>query len=442
MLPAHTQVLRAEITPPAAPGRDTQVDGGPQIRPAHLPGDLPAFVGREPVLEEMSRFLGGNETGTVRIAAVSGMGGIGKTTLVVRCAHQLATKFPDGQMYVDMRGFDPAGEPVDPYAALGGLLGALGVDERRLPVALADRIGLYRSIIAGRRMMVVIDNVRDSEHARPLLPGTPGNVALVTSRNPLYGLIAREGARPSILGPLSSAEAQTMLERRLGVHRTTGDRPTLAHVIEACGGLPLALALFAARAAIHPKVPLSLLNRELNTSRRLDGFQAEIDRDIRAVFSWSYRMLGASAASLFRLLALHPGPCVGVVAAARVLGEQTGLVGGFLREITGAGLLTEQAPGRFWRHELVRAYSAELMQENDPPHQQLAARGRLLDHHLHGARPVCPAHVTPGARALPALGRMPAVVTLDGVGGAPTVETRRGSAQRRRSKVVTVSSGG
>jgi DNA-binding SARP family transcriptional activator/tetratricopeptide (TPR) repeat protein len=380
---AHTEALRNEPAP--APRAAAAVPAAPVIRPAQLPADLRTFAGRSTSLQRLEAFLSRSPSKAVAIAAISGMGGVGKTTLAVHSAHKLAPAYPDGQLYANMRGFDPAVEPVAAQEALRGFLGALGITDSSMPKTLAEQVTLYRSVLAGRRVLVVLDNVRDAEHARPLLPGMPGSAAIVTSRDPLTGLVIREDALMVALNPLSPEEGRALLSRRLGRERTTQAYEEVTRVLDACGGLPLALALFAARASSYPDQALERLADEVDDSRRrLDGFsRADAEHDLRAVFSWSYELLDVDTARLFRLLALHPGQSFGVAAAASLLGARTGSTDVLLRELCRAGLLTEYQPGRFRHHDLVRAYSTELLHEQEPaPHQDAAGR-RLLDHYAH-----------------------------------------------------------
>ena len=302
-------------------------------------------------------------------------------------AHRVAQRFPDGQLYVNLRGFDRAGAAMSPGAAVRGFLDALGVPPQRIPVAPQAQVDLYRSVLADRRVLVVLDNARDSEQVRPLLPGAPDCLVLVTSRNRLSGLVAAEGAHPVMLDLLSSAEARQLLARRLWPAQVGADPAAVDRIIEECGRLPLALAVVAARAATRPGLPLAALAAELRAAHgSLDAFTGEdAATDVRTVFSWSYRVLSGRAARLFRLLGLHPGPDLSAPAAASLAGLALPQVRPLLAELTGAHLLTEHAPGRYTLHDLLRGYATELAGTHDADDQRREAVHRLLDHYLHTA---------------------------------------------------------
>ncbi|MEU4906855.1 tetratricopeptide repeat protein, partial [Streptomyces sp. NPDC022067] len=375
----------AEPSRPAAPA-------APAVRPAQLPPDLTAFSGRRAELAGIHALLPeGAESGSpapLVISAIDGMAGVGKTTLAVHWAHRIAHRFPDGQLYANLRGFDPAGSMMSPNEALRTFLHALGIPPNRVPADLDAKTALYRSLLAGRRTLVLLDNVVDSSHVRPLLPGSPGCLTIVTSRNQLHGLIASEGARPLTLGPLSAAESHEALARRLGADRVGAEPRAVATIVRLCGRLPLALAVVAARAATRPSFSLSSVAAELLASRgNLDAFAgADPHTDARTVFSWSYRALDPEAARLFRLLALHPGPDVSTAAAASVAGRPLRATRALLAALTGAHLLAEHAPGRYTCHDLLRAYAMELVQDHDTDETRRAARHRMFDHYLHTAR--------------------------------------------------------
>jgi DNA-binding SARP family transcriptional activator len=369
------------VTPPAPQ---------PVPVPAQLPPALRVFAGRDAELAGLDGTLPGSagavEAGTpaVVISAVSGTAGVGKTALAVQWAHRVAGAFPDGQLYVNLRGFDPGGQAVDPAEAVRGFLEALGVAEARIPGDLHARSGLYRSLLASKKVLVLLDNARDAEQVEPLLPGSPGCLAIVTSRTRLDELVAATGAPSLSLGLLTSAGARDLLARRLGAARVASEQAAVDEIIERCARLPLALAIAAARAAANPGFPLAVLASELreaaSTLDPFDGGDPAIDA--RAVFSWSYRALSAGAARMFRLLGLHPGPDTGLAAAASLAAVTPQRARELLAELTRAHLLSEHAPGRYVFHDLLRAYAAEQARAMDSGQDRDAAVRRMLDHYL------------------------------------------------------------
>jgi tetratricopeptide (TPR) repeat protein len=310
-----------------------------------------------------------------------------KTALAVHWAHRVAAQFPDGQLYVNLRGFDPRGQALPAAHALRGFLDALGVPPQRLPADLCAQSGLYRSLLAGTRMLVVLDNARDAEQARPLLPGAPGCLAVVTSRNRLAGLIAADGAHPLTLDLLTAAESRQLLAHRIGRDRIAAEPHATDHIISRCTGLPLALAVAAAHAATHPDFPLAQLADDLRETRdSLEAFDnADPATNMRAVFSCSYRTLSPTTARLFRLLGLHPGPDISAPAAASLAGIPAADIRPPLAELTRAHLLNQHSPGRYTFHDLLRTYAAELAHNLDGEDQRRAAIHRTLDHYLHTA---------------------------------------------------------
>jgi len=277
---------------------------------------------------------------------------VGKTTLAVQWAHRIAGRFPDGQLYVNLRGFGPDGTPVDPAEAIRGFLDALGAPAARIPPGMAGQTALYRSLLRGKRVLVVLDNARDAAQVRPLLPGSPGCLAIVTSRDQLIGLVAAEGAAALDLDLPTTAEAHDLLERRLGEVRLASDPDAADEIIQRCARLPLALAIVAARAAAHPSFRLADIAAELREATAvLDPLEGdELSFDVRAVFSWSYQALPADAARLFRLLGLQPGPDIAIAAAASLAAIPSQQARPLLAELARAHLLTEYAPGRHGFH--------------------------------------------------------------------------------------------
>jgi DNA-binding SARP family transcriptional activator/tetratricopeptide (TPR) repeat protein len=421
-------------TPTAGPSGGTRgaephgrapVDPG-QVRPAYLPAASALFVGRAGALRRLDALLPGTgpeeaagagtpvAARTAVISAVAGTAGIGKTTLALHWAHRVAARFPDGQLFVNLRGFDPAGPPMDPSEALRLFLGALGVPAASVPADRQAQVGLYRSLLAGRRVLVVLDNARDAGQVRPLLPGAPGCLTLVTSRDQLGGLVAGEGAHLVTLDLLPSAEARDLLARRLGPSRVAAEPRATDEIVAACARLPLALAVVAARAAAHPRFPLDALAKELRDAEdQLAMFDtADAAIDIRSAFACSYRAITPAAARLFRLLGLHPGPDVTLPAAASLAGAGRERVRPWLAELRRAHLVTEHVPGRYALHDLLRAYAADLAERDDAGPQRRAARRRLLDHYVHTAQaagtllhphrdPIAPAALSPGVAPEP-----------------------------------------
>jgi DNA-binding winged helix-turn-helix (wHTH) protein/tetratricopeptide (TPR) repeat protein len=362
---------------------------GPADRPAQLPMAVRGFAGRSGELERLDALLTGTAPGaapsTVVISAVSGAPGVGKTSLAVHWAHRIADRFPDGQLYVNLRGFDPGGAVMEPADAVRGFLDALGVE--RVPPGFDARIALYRSTLAGRRVLVVLDNARDAEQVRPLLPGTPGCLVIVTSRDRLTPLVAAEGAYPLPLDPLTDDEARALLAARLGADRVAAEPAAVDEIITRCARLPLALGIAAAHATTRPNSPLADQAAQLReTAGGLDAFDGgDPATNARVVFSWSYRELDPDAARLFRLLGLHGGPDLAAPAAASLAGVPVGAARALLGRLVRANLLTEPALGRYRLHDLLRAYAGELAGTHESADGRRAAVVRLLDHYLHTA---------------------------------------------------------
>jgi tetratricopeptide (TPR) repeat protein len=360
-----------------------------RVVPRQLPLAVPHLAGRTAELDTLTRLAdqsaGANTT--VVISAISGTAGVGKTALAISWAHHVASRFPDGQLYVNLRGFDPSGSVMGTAEAVRGFLDALGTAPERIPPNLEAQVGLYRSLLADRRILVVLDNARDVEQVRPLLPGSPGCLVLVTSRNQLAGLVAAQGAHPLSLDVLSVAEALEFLAGRLGADRTAAEPEAVEELVARCARLPLALAIVAARCATYPAFPLAVLAAKLrDTSIGLDAFAGEdAATDMRAVLSWSYHTLSADAGRLFRLLGLHPGPDVAMAAAASLAEVPVGRVRPALDELTRAHLIAEHSPGRYTFHDLLRAYATELAHTHDADDERRTATRRLLDHYLHTA---------------------------------------------------------
>jgi tetratricopeptide (TPR) repeat protein len=359
--------------------------------PRQLPAPARHFTGRAAEMARLTALIDRSQTarggGTVVIAAIDGTAGIGKTTLAVHLAHRVAGRFPDGQLYVNLRGFDPSGEPMAPGEAVRGFLDAFGVPPEQVPVGAQAQADLYRSTLAGRRVLVVLDNARDSDHIRTLLPGGPGCLAVVTSRHRMTGLVAAEGAYPLTLDLLDGDEGRNLLRQHLGTARTESEPAAVDAIVAACAGLPIALAIVAARAAAHPSFPLAALATELADARMgldaLDG--GDLRTDVRAVFSWSYERLSPAAAAMFRLLGLHAGPDISVDAATRLADQPATAARRTLGELARVHLVQERTPGRFAFHDLLRAYAGELAGTVDSASDRAAAVDRVLEHYLRTA---------------------------------------------------------
>ncbi len=414
---AHARVLRQDI-PEAAAVAAVKGAADPDARPAPagqpasaltvpparvvVPRQLPAgaghFAGRATELAALMRMLGlgaaapadvaAPRRGTVVISAIGGMAGVGKTALALHFAHRVADRFPDGQLFLNLRGFDPSGDPLAPAEAVRAFLDALQVPPAQIPAGLQAQGGLYRSLMAGRRMLIVLDNASDAAQVRPLLPGAGSCLVVVTSRRQIAALAATESAHLLTLDVLSGTGARELLAARLGAGRASGEPGAVQELAELCGRLPLALNIAAARAAVWPTRPLAGLVTELRDQRsRLDGLDAgDPTASVRGVFSWSCQQLTGPAARMFRLLGVHPGPDITIPAAASLAGISGGEAGRLLAELTGTHLLTEHVPGRFAFHDLMRVYAAERAEQQDESPEREAAVHRALDFYLHTAR--------------------------------------------------------
>jgi transcriptional regulator with XRE-family HTH domain len=328
--------------------------------PRLLPALSPAFTGRAGELATLSRML--DEPGrTTLITAITGTAAVGKTALAVHWAHQFASDFPDGQLFVNLRGFGPSDPPLTSADAAQVFLDALGVPADRLPTTLAARLGLYRSLLVGQRMLIVLDNARDAAQVRPLLPGSPTCRVIVTSRDQLPGLTATEAARPLTVNALTSAEAWQLLARRLGPVRLAADPHATDQIIASCAGLPLALGIVAARAELRPDLPLSRIATDLTAHPTLDAFTDPADpaADIRTVFSWSYRHLAPETARTFRLAALHPTPDLDPHTVAALTDSTPQLAARTLDALARANLIQAAGQEQYSMNGLLRAYACE-----------------------------------------------------------------------------------
>jgi DNA-binding SARP family transcriptional activator len=374
---------------PPPDGEEPVAAGDGLVVPRQLPAAVAHFTGRAAELRILSGSLDrlGRADGTVVISAIGGTAGVGKTALAVHWAHQVAEQFPDGQLYVNLRAFGPAGLPVTAREAVRGFLDSLGVPWERIPAGTDAQAGLYRSMLAGRRMLVVLDNAADEAQVRPLLPGSAGCLAVVTSRRPLPGLATAEGALQVSLDLMTEAEASELLAARLGTARVAAEPRAVGELAMLCARLPLALAVAAVRAASSPGLALESLIEQLRDMRgRLDVLDAEDSASsVRAVFSWSYRNLSVPAARMFRLLGTHPGPDISLPAAASLAGVPCTEASRLLGELTGTHLLSRDGRGRFAFHDLLRAYAMEVAQAEEDQEEGIEATHRMLDHYLHTA---------------------------------------------------------
>jgi tetratricopeptide (TPR) repeat protein len=381
--------------------------------PRHLPAEAFGFTGRGRQLAELDAILerGTHDSGVV-ICALSGMAGVGKTSLALHWAHRLTSRFPDGQLYLDLRGYDRE-QPVSPADALARFIRSLGVAPGEVPADLDERAAFYRSLLAGRRMLVLLDNASGVEQVRPLLPGTASCLVLITSRNNLAGLVAREGARRVDLDVLDRSEAIALLRAVIG-KRVDAEPEAALGLVQLCAGLPLALRIAAETAVARPAMSLSRLVGDLwDEKGRLDLLSAAGDTRtaVRSVFSWSYQNLSAEAAKAFGLLGLHPGRDLDLDDAAALRGAEPAQAQAALDELVQAHLLEPAGNGMFAMHDLLRVYAAECAPDRQAPLTRLldhytgraAAAADALFPHDRASRPPLPgAHTSAGAAFLPA----------------------------------------
>lgn len=357
--------------------------GAVRTSPAVVPRQLPAapavFIGREDALERLDR-----SERAVRL--ITGAAGVGKSTTALHWAHRVAHRFPDGQIFADLHGFSRQATPVDPAEALNWLLQSLGVASREIPEGLDARAALYRTTTAGRRLLVVLDNVRDTEQVRPLIPGTGPALTVITSRNRLTGLVVSHQAVAIDLPMLTSDESHRLLAARLGAGPLAREPEAARTIIDACGGLPLALAIASARTEVEPSRPLAALAGHLRGDDRLDALDTgEQDGGVRAVISWSYRTVDRDTARLYRLLTVVPGSTASVEAAASLTGFPLPTAKRLLKELADSRLVIETGPGRYGSHDLLCDYAAEQSERVDTAKRREAALRRLVLHYLHTA---------------------------------------------------------
>jgi DNA-binding SARP family transcriptional activator/Tfp pilus assembly protein PilF len=383
----HGRILAGDPALAAPEPAPAAADRAPAV-PRQLPGTVRHFAGREYELAELTRILDHAEQaiGAVAVTVIAGTPGVGKTALAVRWAHQAAPRFPEGQLYVNLRGYDP-GQPMAPSDALAGLLSALGVRGEDIPAGADERAARYRSLLAGRRMLVVLDNARAVEQVRPLLPGTETCMTVVTSRDSLAGLVARDGAARLGLDVLPLGDAVGLLRMLIG-DRVSGEPAAAAELAAQCSRLPLTLRVAAELAAARPAAPLADLVSELSDRRRrLDRLDAGGDprSSARTVFSWSCQHLEGSAALAFRIASMHPGPDMDRYALAALTATTAEQSDRTLKVLEQAHLIQETRPTRYTMHDLLRAYASELTSSRETEDQRRAAIIRLLDYYLHTA---------------------------------------------------------
>jgi DNA-binding SARP family transcriptional activator/tetratricopeptide (TPR) repeat protein len=357
--------------------------------PRQLPTAPRLFTGRTAELASLSATFNGSDEAahSAQIAAIHGTAGVGKTWLALHWAHRYADRFPDGQLWVNLRGFDPCEPPMDTETALRTLLDALGVAPAAVPATVSAQTGLYRSVAAGKRILLVLDNARDTNQVVPLLPGSPGCRVLITSRHQLPGIVTAHGAMTLNLDALSSVEAWDLLAGHLGASRLTAEPTAAADLLTYCAGLPLAISIVAAQAKTHPQFSLAALAASLaDDATRLDGLDTgEPAASVRSALSWSYHALDPEAAALFPLLGLAPGPDISLSAAASLSAMTTGQAQAALRELEHANLLHQHAPGRYRMHDLVALYALEQASRSLPAAAQASALRRVIDYYLHTA---------------------------------------------------------
>ncbi|MEU7524120.1 BTAD domain-containing putative transcriptional regulator [Saccharothrix sp. NPDC042600] len=438
----HQRVLTAD---PALtlPTRDTPP---PAATPRQLPAPPAPFTGRRDELDRLDTALhASNQGATVTISALAGAGGIGKTWLALHWAHRHTDRFPDGQMFVDLRGFSPTGDPTDPAVAVRGFLDALGVEPGRIPTDLDAQAALYRSLVAGKRMLIVLDNAATSDQVIPLLPGTPTCTVLVTSRRKLAALIDRHGARHLTLDVLDRDEARALLTTRLPADRATAEPDAVDELVTLCGAYPLALAITARTAAIRPALPLTEITAEL----RALGLEA-FDHDdpaagLPAVLSWSLHRLTEQQRTVFALLGIAPGPDTTLPAVVALTGLSPANARKALSALEEASLVERRPGGRYGMHDLVRAYATTTAHAL-PDDVRETALTRVVDFHLHTAHAadrlvdphgtlVPPDPCTPGVRPLPLPDAATAMAWLEAE-HATLLATQRTAAALGRHHVV------
>jgi len=357
--------------------------------PRHLPSAPPVFVGRSAELAELTTILH-KATGadsTVGIAVLAGSGGVGKTYLALHWARQHSDEFPDGHLFVDLQGFWPTSTPLEPTVAVRGFLEALGVESGRMPVDLDARVGLYRSLVANRRMLIVLDNARSSEQVVKLLPGSPKCTVLITSRDHMPGLVARYGARPVSVDVFDTQAARTVLARHMGSGRLDAEPEAAAELVELCAGLPLALSIVGARALLRPHLTLAVLVSEIRrAATRLEALDdTDAVASVPVVLSWTYAALKPEQSDAIELFALAPGPDIELTSAAVLLGRGVGETVSMLRRLEELSLVQQATPRRYHMHDLIRLHAIDRAQHRQALETRDDALRRVIDFYAHTA---------------------------------------------------------
>ncbi|GAA1959585.1 helix-turn-helix domain-containing protein [Amycolatopsis minnesotensis] len=400
---------------------------------AQLPAVTGFFAGRVRELAALGELLGADQPpGQARVVVVDGSPGVGKTALVLRWAHDAAAGYPDGQLFVNLAGYAAGGRPLPAEEALERVLRALGTPAKSVPQSIEERAALYRSLLAGRRMLIVVDNVADGAEVDPLIPGSSACTVLVTSRTHLPGLGVRVGARHLTVGPMSEDESVSLLETVLGTRHPDCPEHVLRELARRCAHLPLALRIAAEQAVAGRHASPDDLLEHLVTDG-LDVLALDEVTAIRSVFSWSYRSLPPRVAAMFRVLSVHPGTDFSVPAAAALADVAPAEAARLLAELTRAHLVEQRGHTRFQMHDLLRLYAIELAGAEDPPAERDRAARALVDWYVRSARAaaerIAPYRVRSSALRLPGAGGH-ALVRGRLVGGA--VERSRDPQRRGR----------
>ncbi|MFD5328101.1 BTAD domain-containing putative transcriptional regulator [Streptomyces sp. NPDC127092] len=374
------RILRDDPSLLPAPADAAGTSGPAWPRPAQLPADLPDFTGRGAAVDALADRLAGAGGRAVVVSALDGMGGVGKTTLAVHAARRAVGRFPDGQLFADLRGADRA--PREPSAVLAEFLRALGVAAEEVPAGTAERSACYRSALAGRRVLVVLDNAAAPEQVEPLLPGSADCAVLVTSRTRLPGLA---GAHHLRVDPLPADEAAELFTRIAGPARVAAEPGRVEEIVAACGRLPLAVRIAASRLAADPGLTLAALAEGLRDERRLAALD-DGERAVEASFALSYHRLTPEAARAFRLLSLPDAPDIGLSCAAALLDRAEPEADEILEGLVDLNLLHSPGFGRYGFHDLVRAYARDRLSEEESAAERSASAARLLDFCLATAR--------------------------------------------------------